>query len=297
MHRLRRFLVGLDFEEGGGLTPGSRAAAAQALRLARHSGAAVDFLHSVFHDDEARRDLPVEEPTVRGATASLATDGVETATWITDERPYVAMIRRVVEGRNDLVVVAKRDTSRSDDRRLGSISMKLLRQCPGAVWVVRPGHRLEHRAILAATDLTPVGDRATEYGAYLATLEGCELDVVHAWQVPMELQLAAARIGEEETARRRQAIEAAALAHVRGVPAVAELGERAHVYLRCGRPSDTILGLAEQKDPDLVVMGTISRGGIAGMVVGNTAEKLLYRLEPSILAVKPDDFVCTLDLG
>jgi nucleotide-binding universal stress UspA family protein len=39
-------------------------------------------------------------------------------------------------------------------------------------------------------------------------------------------------------------------------------------------------------------MGTISRGGVAGLLLGNTAERLLSRLDVSLLALKPADFVC-----
>jgi universal stress protein E len=43
------------------------------------------------------------------------------------------------------------------------------------------------------------------------------------------------------------------------------------------------------------VMGTISRGGIPGVLVGNTAERLLPRLDCSLLTVKPEDFVCPVE--
>jgi nucleotide-binding universal stress UspA family protein len=37
-------------------------------------------------------------------------------------------------------------------------------------------------------------------------------------------------------------------------------------------------------------MGTVSRTGVAGLLIGNTAEKLLQKVNCSVLAVKPDDF-------
>jgi universal stress protein E len=47
---------------------------------------------------------------------------------------------------------------------------------------------------------------------------------------------------------------------------------------------------------DLIVMGTISRAGIAGLSVGNTAERMLGHLDCSMLTVKPADFVCPVHL-
>jgi len=37
-------------------------------------------------------------------------------------------------------------------------------------------------------------------------------------------------------------------------------------------------------------MGTVSRTGIPGLLIGNTAEVILNNLECSVLAVKPADF-------
>jgi nucleotide-binding universal stress UspA family protein len=47
---------------------------------------------------------------------------------------------------------------------------------------------------------------------------------------------------------------------------------------------------------DLVVMGTVARAGIAGMLIGNTAERVLRKLPCSVLTVKPDVFVSLVRL-
>jgi nucleotide-binding universal stress UspA family protein len=46
---------------------------------------------------------------------------------------------------------------------------------------------------------------------------------------------------------------------------------------------------------DLVVMGTVARSGIRGLVMGNTAERVLQRLRGSVLAVKPPGFVSPVE--
>ena len=40
-----------------------------------------------------------------------------------------------------------------------------------------------------------------------------------------------------------------------------------------------------------MVMGTVARNGIAGMFIGNTAERVLRKLPCSVMAVKPDGLV------
>ena len=47
---------------------------------------------------------------------------------------------------------------------------------------------------------------------------------------------------------------------------------------------------------DLVVMGTVARTGISGLLIGNTAEAILEQVQCSVLAVKPHGFVSPVRL-
>jgi nucleotide-binding universal stress UspA family protein len=62
------------------------------------------------------------------------------------------------------------------------------------------------------------------------------------------------------------------------------------VKLRRGDPEDVIPRFVVSEGVDLVVMGTVARAGIAGMLVGNTAERMLKRLSCAVLALKPAGF-------
>jgi universal stress protein E len=61
-----------------------------------------------------------------------------------------------------------------------------------------------------------------------------------------------------------------------------------------GRADVVIPRLAKRHAVDLVVMGTVGRRGIPGLVIGNTAERILSRLEYSILTLKPPGFVSSV---
>jgi universal stress protein E len=62
------------------------------------------------------------------------------------------------------------------------------------------------------------------------------------------------------------------------------------VHLLIGDPSEVIPEFANELGLDLIVMGTAARSGLAGLVHGNTAERVLQEVSCSILAIKPDDF-------
>ncbi len=63
-----------------------------------------------------------------------------------------------------------------------------------------------------------------------------------------------------------------------------------------GLPDEGVLGYIDKHGIDLLIMGTIGRSGILGVMIGNTAERLLPELSCSLLAIKPAEFVCPVKL-
>ena len=63
-----------------------------------------------------------------------------------------------------------------------------------------------------------------------------------------------------------------------------------------GAPGVALPGLAESLDVDLVVMGTVGRTGLRGLIMGNTAETILRSVRCCVLAVKPEGFVTPVRL-
>lgn len=62
-------------------------------------------------------------------------------------------------------------------------------------------------------------------------------------------------------------------------------------HVRWGTPWKEISHVAESLGADLFAMGTVGRSGIIGLLLGNTAEKVLGVCNCSILTAKPSDFV------
>ena len=72
-----------------------------------------------------------------------------------------------------------------------------------------------------------------------------------------------------------------------GVPA-----DRTHIHQ--GGTRQLLLTLTEQLRADAVVMGAISRSGLKGLFLGNTAEDVLDRLHCDLIIVKPEGFQAVL---
>jgi universal stress protein E len=305
VRELRRIVVGVDLVQGGGApTRGARGALEQAAWLAKAAGARVALVHARTPDerwDAEAGDFAVLDPggeergreVLEAAAAGLRAQGIDTELVVTAESAALAISRCALEAAADLVLVGKRADAPGDERRVGSVSRKLLHECPCAVWVVKPGAPTRPRRVLAATDLLPVGDRAVELAVSLATELGAELHVVHAFQLPFAVQFEGEAAEQAYVQRERERCLARLRAQLEGTPQAG----KARVHAGLGSPTRAVVECARRYAVDLVVMGTVARGGVAGLLIGNTAERLLGRLDCSILAVKPADFVSPLQGG
>ena len=82
------------------------------------------------------------------------------------------------------------------------------------------------------------------------------------------------------------------------IEALLETGQREAAQLHIGltSPARAIRESLDRLQPELLVMGSISRTGLPGIVIGNTAERIFESLHCSLLVVKPDDFVTPIQL-
>lgn len=284
----RDIAVGVELGSGA-VTPASRRAAERAAWLARRTIGRVALIHSVWSEAEGGPLAVQGADRVLDALAQeLRAQGVKATVAITRERPWVALVQRAVRLESDVVFVAKRDGDHG--RELGANTAKLLRKCPCPVWAVHPDRPLVLRSILAATDLSPVGELVVGMAADLSAMSGSELHVVHAWQRTMEHQLSAAGEGDARARERVEALESGLRDRILGALGPRQATVTPLLHVGCSSPERAILDGVRALDPDLVVMGTLSRRGIPGMLIGNTAERVLARIPTSLLTVKPEGF-------
>lgn len=296
MKTFKKIVVGITFDsEMRAPTRASERAALQARWVAEHTGGHVTLLHTpldrtlvaggVFLGDAMRADVARAAQPLLDA---LDKADVPHELVIDDERPWLALTRRAVAGEADLVIVATRVRRSNRTVPLGTNTRNLLRQCPCPVWVVHPWHEMLRRSVLVATDLTAVGERATALAAELASEWDAQLHVVHA------LELASRRELEHGIEEKPKFMEKAARkeAEVRAaiLEALPPVETQARVHIGVGPAMDVILEQVGELDPDIVVMGTVSRSGFAGLMIGNTAERLLDRLDCALLTIKPEGF-------
>lgn len=208
---------------------------------------------------------------------------------------FVEVIKQVFRGGYDIVMVGSSPRSEQSSRLDPTIT-HLMRKCPVPVWVVDESH--VEGPVLAAVG--PAHDDETralnrmilEVASSLAERQGSRLDVVRVWSVPGESLLFGSRVSMPRDEihmilddERREA-ERQVKALLEEVPAA----DAANVHLLRGRPEVRLVEIIEDLEPGVVVMGTLARRGIAGLIIGNTAERVLLTADSSLIAVKPPWF-------
>ena len=217
--------------------------------------------------------------------------------------PFLEVVRAVQRNGYDLVMKVAQQSAGIAPALFGSTDMHLLRKCPCPVWIDRAADATTYQRILAAVD--PFDDESgdlqrliLDLATSLAEREQAALEVVHAWQLPGEsiLSNGRGRIPRKELdlllAQRekhhRQALDALISAY--------DLDSRAdNVHLLKGRPAQVVSTCARERQADLIVMGTLGRVGIPGLIIGNTAEDVLRETQTGVLAVKPGGFVSPVE--
>lgn len=219
--------------------------------------------------------------------------------------PFLEIIREVLRNQHDLVMTTAEGQGGLKERLFGSTTMHLMRKCPCPVWVTKPSQPEGTTRILAAVDPTPLDEeenainiKIMDLATSLARRQQCELLVVHTWTLATEQSLRSGSAGQSIDVDKW--VDEARELHRRWLAGLLRpyplQDLKAQVYLLKGEPGQLIPEVAAKMDVGLIVMGTVSRTGVAGLLIGNTAERILRQVDCSVLTVKPDGFITPVRL-
>ena len=222
--------------------------------------------------------------------------GVDTSVLVRMGRSSVELIREAIRGEHDLVIKTARGKEEGRRMFFGSTATHLIRKCPAPVWLVNGAQAGIPRRIAAA--VAPHADpssttalRVLAHARNLSEALAAELHVLHAWH-PSAEHLLRGRVDAQTLIQyvtgkyheSKRALEA--------LLALAELDlPRRQVHLVRGLVEETIPKVVDGEGIDVVVMGSVGRSGIHGLLIGEKAEEILGRVDCSVLCVKPEGFV------
>lgn len=218
---------------------------------------------------------------------------IEFTTELMRGRPFVEIVREVVHENFHVVIKTAALTTPSDVTGvMGPVDMRLVRNCPCPVWLEVRGREVSCQRILVALDPLAVDDDLNnallEMGGALAKASGGELHVISGWEVPDE-EFLIEKMKPEKLAQYEHDLQSIAQTHLASLLAAAGKPVAANnVHFHKGNSASVILDCVQSQLPDLLVMGTVGRTDVRGLLIGNTADTVLRQIHCPVLAVKPD---------
>ncbi len=291
---------------------GERYALGRAARLAVANGAKLTLFDVVSSDnfmpsdstlepalDEIRQaHLQARREELEELGASLGKDysSLEVAVVVKSGSKARTAVRAVLADGYDLVVKAPQGGIQRLNMLFGTTDQQIMRKCPCPVWIIRPMDTDNYRRILAAVEIdpnepeaAPLATQIMEMSTSLAEMDDSELIVAHAWHLAAEAKL---KTGHIDMGLVERVIADMGRTHKKSVEALvaAHPYDKTTIQVVKGEAGHVIADLAEERKADLVVIGSVGRSGIPGLMIGNTAEKVIASVDCSVMTVKPAGF-------
>lgn len=261
----------------------------RAVRLASDHGAGLSVVHVV--DD----DLPASVADAQEKAAQLAIQGhIETLT--AGKGPHVSI--RVVFGKAyveiielsertdaEMIVLGVHREDAFKDMFRGTTAERVIRAGNVPVLLVKERASGPYRRIMVGVDFSVYSRRAVEFSAKFAPTGRFHL--VHAYDVPFKGFLygqgTRGEVSKQHQAQFQKMIDEEMAMFLANLETKAPKLERT---MKEGTAREVIVQQVRRQKPDLLVIGTHGRTGVAHAFLGSVAEDLLRAPPCDVLAVK-----------
>ncbi len=202
---------------------------------------------------------------------------------VAEGNPAEGILEVAEEAGADLVVLGGRAPG---GRRwvFGSVAERVVTHAELPVLVARPG--AETGLVVAATDLSEPSLPAVHAAKAVAKAAGAKLSVVHVVDAPHPSQVSFVQAVSSAASREEHVREEidAARARLREVIGTSEVDTDARVVV--GQPSEAIVDLADELRPDVLVVASRGRTGLARLLLGSVAGRVVRHAPCSVLVVR-----------
>lgn len=218
----------------------------------------------------------------------------------TEANDFISIIHLVLQHKHDLVI--KEETL---DHGIDQLAMRLVRKCPCPVWVIKRDSG-DFRKILAAVDVgesypesIALNKKIIELTHSLAQREKGEAHYLHVWRLEHEVMMTSPRfkVSPQEISEMKKDISTERMSQLHTLLEHIHIPlQDGNIHLREGRSEALIREAISELNVDVLVMGSVARSGIPGLLIGNKAEKLLTTIDCTVLTIKPDGFISPVTL-
>jgi nucleotide-binding universal stress UspA family protein len=290
---MQRILFPTDF------TDHAERAQAYALALARRFGAEVELLTSVYLSpvpvgpytyplpaDYLSSSRDAARKALEEVTAAFSEQGVRASFQLANQDPATAITERAREWGADLIVMGTVGRTGLRHLFMGSVAERTARLAPCPVLTAHAGSPEpgEFQSLLVMTDFSACADAALEWARSLAEQTGGRLTLAHSYAFPIAQWGDSSYVSDSMLESVRQGAEQALSSLAGSVK---------------GCPIDTVttfqlatraaLDIVEERNIDLIVLGTRGLSGLAHVTLGSTAERIIRLSDVPVVTVKVAD--------
>lgn len=218
--------------------------------------------------EAVKQRLGEHRQVLEETAAPLAERGLSVSTEVEwDKDWYHAVVRAAARNHADIVYKSSYKHSATERILKSTSDWTLIRECLSPVVLIKQAERPEVPVILAAIDISvrteayeKLNEHILELGRKLVDTDIADVHVVNAFP------------DFRVTPDPKKLIEVTGL-------------DKSKIHIKMGPPDRVIVEMAKQLNANMVVVGNSHRSGLAAMMHGNTAEKILDKLDCNVLAM------------
>ncbi|MGB4336238.1 MAG: universal stress protein [Chromatiaceae bacterium] len=202
--------------------------------------------------------------------AAAETEGVPCLTQLVyGDQPHQEIINTALELEPDLIVLGRRGKRGLARLMVGHATAHVAGLAPCPVLMVPRAATLWSHRILLATDGSDHGKAAAQVA----------LDLARDCQLPVTLVSATTRShGAERKAEAQAALEQLLVA-------LKAAGIEGEAVLADGRPDQVVIETANDRQADLIVVGSHGRGGLGRLLLGSVSERIMGQAQCAVVIV------------
>jgi nucleotide-binding universal stress UspA family protein len=240
-----------------------------------------NFLVQYHHGQPDAFDPDYTEESALAALASWVEDALGAASGVEQRAVCDVPPPALLEAGDsaDLLVLGARGQGGFEGMLLGSVSDRVAHLATRPVAVVRDTAPVRHGRVVVGIDGSARSLGALRWAASEARARDTDLDVVHAWRMPMmaasPVVAAFPDLATMEAAGRETLDEALA------DPALA--GTQVHPHLTEDNAANALM--ARTTDAGLVVVGTRGLGRVTGALLGSVSRQLLHHAPCPVVVI------------
>ena len=272
MPRYKKLLVAFDG------SPSSENALRQAFRLAEAERSWIKVLAVVpsYEGDIDMTGVKDIEAVLRGPAEKLiakakeiaAQEKVNILTNIEQGEAYETIIEVAEEENCDLIVMGRRGIRHVERMLMGSVTARVVGHSNKDVLIIPRDSALGWKTVLLATDGSTFSESAAKKAIDFALLYGSKLTAVSVLDITDEFHAEAPAVVDKLIDNAK-----ATLGNVRTM--AESSGLTIETFIKEGEPYEKITQLAKEKNADVIFLGSHGRTGLARLLMGSVAEKVI----------------------